>query len=203
MFFERLEFIYTKIILYGYITYLQLFLRVSYYSNSNILTYIVAKKIITTESLLVELINQNEFFTYKGVKFRKLICGKPRPKVSGECKTDIYVLGENCTNNERVEFKISVKQINAQFLENKMKLSRAIEIFGNEAQEIIFKSILQIKNDFINDYLIYFKNKGKDKVGNIKIGWKFEFLSCVSPLRSGIIILSESQALDVYAGTNL
>ena len=163
----------------------------------------MAKNFIKTESSLVELINQNNFFIYKGVKFRQLICGKPRPKSSGECKTDIYVLGENCSSNERVEFKISVKQINAEFLENKIKLSRAIEILGKDAQEIICKSILPIQNDFINDNLIYFTDKKNDKVGNIKIGWKFELLNKISPLRSGTIILSDSQALDVYAGTNL
>lgn len=51
------------------------------------------------------------------------------------------------TLDNQKEFKISVKQNNADFLENKISLDRAIEILGSDAQSIIERSIAKNKEN--------------------------------------------------------
>lgn len=154
-----------------------------------------------TERYIRDLFSNVKEFSYDGVKYKVLKCGKPSPN-KGECKTDIYVLGENNLGNTR-EFKISVKQTNADFLENKISLKRAIEIFGNDAQNIIKNALSLIKDDFKNDFLVYFNKYKRTKPLCMKMGWKFEFINKTGGERTGVIPLSEKQKMDIYAGTNL
>lgn len=154
-----------------------------------------------SERYILSLFPINTIFQFKDINYRVLLAGKPCPS-RGECKTDIYVLTETDTK-ERDEFKISFKQTNANFLENKIKLERAIEILGVNAQEIIKKATESIKETFETDYLVYFKKYKRTKAKCIKLGWKFEFLNVRSGEKSGTIPLTLKQKIDIYAGTNL
>lgn len=154
-----------------------------------------------TERMIRDLFLQVENFSYENREYAVLKCGKPVPP-KGECKTDIYVLAQDKIGYQK-EFKISVKQNDADFLENKISLNRAIEILGNNAQTIIEKSIMKIKKSFEDDYLVYFNPYKKTEALCLKIGWKFEFINKIGGEKSGVIDLTEKQKIDIYAGTNL
>ena len=105
-----------------------------------------------TEHDVTKLFPEGKEFQYDGHKYRVLISGKPKP-LRGECKTDTYIKAVDECNQCR-EFKISIKQDNAEFLENKISLERAKEIFGKDAQDIIRKSIATVKDNILKDYLV-------------------------------------------------
>lgn len=156
-----------------------------------------------TESHIIKVFSKAKSFTYGGVGYKIIESGKPRPNDNkGECKTDVYILVEDNTGLKR-EFKISIKQPNADFIENKVKLKRAIEIFGKDAQMIIEQSIKSIKSDFEDTNLMYFKEYGKTKKCSITLGWRFDFVNKQKGKRCSKIILTDSQKIDIYAGINL
>lgn len=90
---------------------------------------------INTEHCVEKLFPVGTTFSFEGKKYQVALCGKPRP-ARGECKTDVYIKGI-ASDGEAREIKISVKQKNADFLENKMSFDRACEIFGKDASGII------------------------------------------------------------------
>lgn len=161
----------------------------------------MSKTFSKTEVEIQEKFKPGTNFIFKQTLYTVLVSGKPSPS-KGECKTDIYILAEDQHKNT-IEIKISVKQHNADFLENKMSLARAVQIFGEDAQSTIEKSILPLKQSFFNEFLVTFKQYGKTEAKTLKIGWKFELLNKISGDKSGLLQLSNDQKLNVYAGTNL
>jgi len=151
-----------------------------------------------TEKALRDLFSAHDRFVYKDKEYSVKVVGKPSPP-KGECKTDIYILAEDIDHNPK-EFKISIKQKNADFLENKMRLERAVEIFREEAQDIIINYIESIKSDFENEILVFFDKRGRTSAKSITLGWKFEILDKVSKNRSGILELSHQQKVEIYSG---
>lgn len=151
------------------------------------------------EQLVLKQFSVGEEFNFKKDRYKVLLSAKPRPS-SGECKTDVYVKAADSDGNLS-EFKISIKSANADFLENKITLSRAKQILGPEAHQIISNSLNQIKSNFLNDYLVTFNQYRKTEPKSIKIGWKFEFLDKGS--EDCKIVLTDAQKIDIYAGTNL
>jgi len=155
-----------------------------------------------TESNITQLFKINHSFLYNSKKYTIIKSGKPSPS-KGECKTDTYVLAVDRQDTEK-EFKISIKQVNADFVENKMSLERAYQIFGKDyAKEIIINSTNLIKEEFINDYLVTFKRFKRTEEKTLKIGWKFELVNKKGGSKSGELKLSKRQLADIYAGTNL
>ncbi|MDR0823724.1 MAG: hypothetical protein LBN74_01420 [Prevotella sp.] len=154
-----------------------------------------------TERYIKSLFCVGKYFSYDGINCKVLKCGKPAPN-SGECKTDVYVLTQDEQGTQK-EFKISVKQDNADFLENKTSLERAIEILGKDAQTIIKNCTNSIKDKFESDYLIYFKAVGRTEALCVKIGWKYELLNKPGGEKSREITLTDQQKIDIYAGSNL
>lgn len=158
-------------------------------------------KFIDSEQKIVDLFKNEEKFIFEGKEYKIVLCGKPRPS-SGECKTDVYVKGRSADGEVR-EIKISVKQTNADFLENKISLERAKEILGPQAEEIIEECTTSIKNSFEEDSLVYFEPQGHTGAETIKLGWKFELLNKPGGLKSGVMELSDMQKYDIFAGINL
>lgn len=155
-----------------------------------------------TERHILRLFKRANIISFRGVNYQIKVVGKPKPN-KGECKTDIYIQALNSENKELEEFKISVKQSDADFLENKVSLERAEEIFGKQASSIIQSSIETIQNDFLDDFLVYFKKGNRTESKCLRIGWKFEFINKHGGKRSGEIQLSDSQKKDIYSGVNL
>ncbi len=156
---------------------------------------------IDSEKKVRDLFPKGSSFNFKGKPYTVAICDKPRP-AKGECKTDVYIKGIAPDKSE-IEIKISVKQPNADFLENKISYERACQIFGNNASDIIEKSTLSIKDKFDKDPLVYFSSAGKTDSHSIKLGWKFELLNKLSGEKSGMLILTDNQKVEVYSGKNL
>lgn len=156
---------------------------------------------INTEHCVEKLFPVGTTFSFEGKKYQVALCGKPRP-AHGECKTDVYIKGI-ASDGEAREIKISVKQKNADFLENKMSFDRACEIFGKDASGIIKQCLLSIQDSFVADNLVYFEKKGKTGAHTMKLGWKFELLNKLSGEKSGALKLTEEQKYDIFAGINL
>jgi len=156
-----------------------------------------------TEESILELFKESKEFIFEQDKYEITDIGKPRPaNNSGECKTDIYILTKNLSTCLPREFKISIKQTNADFLENKMSLETAITLFGEDAKDVMIKSIKSIKESFFIDKLIYFKKHKRTEEQCLKIGWKFELLNKKSGDKSGLLVLTDEQKVDVYSGFN-
>lgn len=154
-----------------------------------------------TERHIKKLFDEQKEFIYNEIKYFIIKTGKPRPS-SGECKTDVYVLCKD-TNGCIKEFKISIKQSDADFLENKISYERAVEIFGENADKIISDNVLLIKNSFESEPLINFSSYSRTKPNCIKIGWKFELLNKPGGARSSELKLNDYQKIGIYSGVNL
>lgn len=154
-----------------------------------------------TERRLIDLLKVGAKFKFDGVEY---IVSKPscKPTVAkGECKTDVYVQTAS-VNGDKV-FKISVKQQNADFLENKMSYERAVELFGLHADEVIMRATNSIKDNFLTTPIIYFTRKGNTNAKSITLGWKFEFVNKPGGKLSSSMHLTTQQIVDVYSGTSL
>lgn len=157
-------------------------------------------KFSNTETLIKDLFKENSCFNFENQKWTVLECAKPRPS-RGECKTDIYLLVKS--DKETKEIKISIKQDNADFLENKIKYERAKEIFGKDVDFILINSINSIKKAFVDQFIVYFNRHKRTKEIVIKLGWKFELMNKKSGDLSGELILTDKQREDIYSGINL
>jgi len=155
-----------------------------------------------TERYIIDLFKSEEKFSFENNTYKILSIGKPRPN-KGECKTDVYILALDLKTELTREIKISIKKNDADFLENKISLERATEIFGDSTKEILTKSIKSVEKSFHNDFLVYFKGFKRTEAQCIKIGWKFELINKHGGERSGEILLSDAQKIDVYSGSNL
>lgn len=156
---------------------------------------------IDSEQKVRDLFPKGASFNFKGKTYTVAMCDKPRPS-KGECKTDVYIKGV-AADNEEIEIKISVKQSNADFSENKMTLDRAFQILGNDAVDTIRKSTLSIKDKFEEDSLVYFTPAGKTEGKTMKLGWKFELLNKQNGEKSNALVLTDKQKIEIYSGSNL
>ena len=154
-----------------------------------------------TETHVRNLFSSVEFIIFEGKKYFVIKTEKPRPN-AGECKTDVYVKLSDEEGKCR-ELKISVKQENADFLENKIKYERAKEIFGNKVDTILKNSISNIREIFEKQYLVLFDKYKRTEARTVKLGWKFELLNKPSGELSGELELTTSQLIDIYSGQNL
>ena len=159
----------------------------------------MTKKFSKTEQDLIRYFSSLNRFEHNGkIYFIKCI-GKPTiPK--GEPKTDIY-LGLVDENKKEVEYKISLKMQNADFLENKIRLERALEILGINAQKIIQSHCLEIRDEFQTSQLIDFSSNNRAKSPLITLGWKFEMTNKKSGNKSRRLNLTNTQKLEVFSGS--
>lgn len=154
-----------------------------------------------SERNIANLLSEGTFFVLDGKTYKVQLSGKPTC-YKGEPKTDIYILAIS-DYGEAKEIKITFKQQNADFIENKTNSQRAETLLGPNWKEIIKASTYSIKGSFENKKLIY-KVKGKrTEEGSITLGWKYEILNKLGGELSGVLNLSIEQVLDIYAGTHL
>jgi hypothetical protein len=163
----------------------------------------MAKTFSKTERGILNLCTPGKIFDFEGSKYKIIRSGKPMPSLGGECKTDVYIQVENLFDNSIREFKISIKQTNADFLENKITKDRALQIFGPQFSEIIIISIEKLREYFESEDLIFFESKGKTEAKSIKMGWRFELFLSKQGNKSERMSLNNEQKIDVFAGTNL
>jgi hypothetical protein len=133
--------------------------------------------------------------------FSVVCAGKPGIP-DGEPKTDVYAKLDADFGAGK-ELKISIKQPNADFLENKTNAKRAEEIFGKNWKKIVEGCTKSISDRFKKKSLIFFDKDGHTDAGSFTLGWKFEILNKESGDLSGKILLSNKQKMDILAGTSL
>ncbi|MTC26511.1 hypothetical protein [Providencia alcalifaciens] len=146
-----------------------------------------------TEKNLINLINSTSQFTWNNCIYDVIKASKPTTS-RGECKTDVFI------KTLQGNFKISIKQSNADFLENKISYERAKQIFGDDTDSILRSSIGTIEQSFQNHPLICFKKMGRTEEKTILLGWKFELLNKKGGDKSGVLQLTDEQKLNVYSG---
>ena len=153
------------------------------------------------ERNIVQIFNFCKTFNYHGENYTISTIGKPTCS-KGEPKTDIYINAIS-QNNLPMEFKITFKKENADFIENKTNSERALALFGDNWSNIISDATKSIRNIFEARTLV-FKSKGaRTEEGAITVGWKYELLNKSGGDLSGKVELTKEQIIDVYAGTNL
>ena len=156
-----------------------------------------------SERTLLHLFEAGERFLFNQNYYEVIFSGKPTSS-DGEPKTDIFVRCRNIGNGQPIDLKISYKQGNADFLENKISAERAAQILGAQWSDIITKAVQQLSETFSSKKLVYKTKYRRTEAGSITLGWKFEFLTggrCGD--LSGVLPLSKQQKQDIYAGNNL
>ena len=163
----------------------------------------MAKQFGESERRICGYFQKDIIFTYNESEYIVLEdAGKPTCD-RGEPKTDIYVKTKNRLEGYIKEFKISYKQGNADFIENKTSADRAEQLLGDDWQHIIVESTSKLKNEFENRALIYKEKLGHTEKGAITLGWKFEIMRVKSGELSQKLELNDEQKRDIYAGINL
>lgn len=155
-----------------------------------------------SERYILSLFSKGEQFIYNKQVYKVLLSGKPRTR-KGEPKTDIFVRSESLNDKSVIDFKISFKQHNADFLENKMTSDRAIQIFGPNWQQIITNFTKGIEDKFYDKPLIYKEGHRRTSKGSITLGWRFELINKIGGELSGIANLTKNEVYEVYAGEKL
>lgn len=150
-----------------------------------------------TEQDFIKLVNKTPTFKFEGKTYHVVGAYKPKPR-QGECKTDVFI-----RTREGRDLKISIKQSNADFVENKMNYERAVQIFGAETDDILRQSILRISHSFREHPLVSFEKNGRTEAKTIILGWKFELLNRKSGQKSGELLLTDAQKFNVYSGSLL
>lgn len=158
----------------------------------------MVKKFTKNEREIATVLSVGTTFNYEDEQYTVTLVAKPQVK-HGECKTDIFLLAMK-QNDELKEFKISYKQENAQFIENKIQADRAEALFGSEWKSIIMNGTLSIKEEFEKRPIIIKKGS---RNGSITLGWKYELLDVKSGVLSAKLNLTKTQIKDVYSGKNL
>lgn len=163
----------------------------------------MAKEFGENERRICSLFEKGTEFEYEGETYRVLENADKPTCSKGEPKTDIFIRTINLNSKEQYDFKVSYKQSNADFLENKTNAERAELLLGDEWKEIIEASTLTLKDTFESKKLIFKDKFQKTRAGSITLGWKFELLRVKSGELSEKLDLSYDQKVDVYAGTHL
>ncbi len=153
-----------------------------------------------TERIIIETLRASTNFIYRNDTYELLEFDKPTTS-TGEPKTDIYIQAQKESTQEIFEFKISVKQRNADFLENRISAERALIFFGENWKDIIRELTNSVRANFVNQKLIYKRAQGKIAKGVFTLGWRFDILNKSARNRSGI--LPNEMLREVLTGENL
>lgn len=153
------------------------------------------------EDKVIQLFMNSGSFELNNKLYRVLNVGKPRPS-SGECKTDVYILGK-CDDNSEVELKISVKtKSNNEFQENKVTAQKMEAYFGIGWEQTVIRASRSLSSEFKKRPLIYITKHHPIKPDSITLGWKLEIANKPRSL-STPIPLSDREVRDfVYKGIN-
>lgn len=156
------------------------------------------------EDHIINTFRNDRIFTYYGRICEVIEAGKPRPQsVGGECKTDVFVRARTQDTGEEFDIKISVKNINREFMGNKLKKEDVEAYLGPDWENILIEATTSIRDSFENRVLMYASGHYPTKPNSVTVGWKLEIADRPRAL-SVPIPLSDRQIRDyVYKGTNL
>ncbi len=146
----------------------------------------------------------NPFFSFQGKRCQVLEADKPRPhRTGGECKTDVYVRAVTLDTGEEFALKISVKNLNREFMGNKLKKADAQAYLGMDWEDILIRATTSIKDQFESKVLLYATRHYPTQANSVTVGWKLEVADRPRAL-SVPIPLTDQQVRDyIYKGTNM
>lgn len=155
------------------------------------------------EDHIIDVFNKDGLFKFYGESYEVVEVGKPRPQgISGECKTDVYVKAKRQETGEEIELKISVKNLNKEFMGNKLKKQDVEAYLGPEWENILIEATTSIRDSFENRVLMYASGHYPTKPNSVTVGWKLEIADKPRAL-SVPLPLTDRQIRDyVYKGTN-
>jgi hypothetical protein len=153
------------------------------------------------EKGLISIINKEKKFIHNNKQFTILIFGKPTA-IKGEPKTDIYILAKSA-DNEVIEFKILVRQDNANFLENKISIDRMKSIFKNKWETKINNLLIKMETRLKEKPLIYKEKFRSTQKGSILLGYRLDILNIKSGVLSDTLDVTKEELLDIYTGITL
>lgn len=155
------------------------------------------------EDHIIDTFRNDRLFTYNGRRCKVIEVGKPTPQsAGGECKTDVFVRAETQDEGKEFDIKISVKNMNREFMGNKLKMKDVEAYLGPDWENILMGATTSIKEAFENRVLMYATGHHPIKSNSITLGWKLEIANRPRAL-SVPIPLNDRQIRDyVYKGTN-
>ena len=151
-----------------------------------------------TENAVLVLFKPGTEFEYNGKRYTVSIAGKPQASGSGEGKTDCYI---GCSDG--LEFKISIKQDNADFFENKINAQRAETLFGNDWHSLLRDAVSRLARSFAQRQLIYYEGNGRIEAGSITLGWRCDILNKPSGELSAPLTADLRVKEEIISGANL
>lgn len=156
------------------------------------------------EQHIINVFQQDRWFTYQNKLYEVITAGKPRPQGAvGECKTDVFVRAKEQGTAHIEDIKISVKNENKEFMGNKLKKEDVEAYFGSKWEEIVMEATTSLKASFENRVLLYASGKYPTKPNSVTVGWKLEIANRPRAL-SVKIPLTDQQIRDyVYKGIDL
>ena len=168
-------------------------------------------KSFENEVNIIKIFKNRPVFYYRGSLYRLLKCGKPRvQRGKGEPKTDVYVK-YLVDEKEFIEIKISLKQTDYNFLENKLNLERFEVIVGKgngtKMAEELVKSILnQDLEGFMNDVKLEYnaiRHPGEMPCVRCTTGYRLDITNKPNGKRSFPLNLSLKEKMEVFTGATL
>lgn len=156
------------------------------------------------EDSVISLFPINKKITWKGQQYTVLNSDKPTSTSKGEPKTDVYLKLQDNTTKETIELKISCKlEGSNEFQENKIKASRAKQIWGDNWRDILQNSALSIKEKFENTETYFPRGFGRTKETQYTNGWKVEIASKPRELAVKLELTDKDIRDKIYKGTTL
>ena len=166
---------------------------------------------IQNEENVIKVFNAVPIFTYNDKEYRLLVCGKPRSQTgSGEPKTDIYT--KFIVDGVDIEeIKISLKQTDYEFLENKIRFERFEALVGKgngekkvrEIVETIFKQDLHgfEKSSIPQDDVI--RHPGEAPCTKYLLGYRLDITNKKCANRSCPLNLTLNEKKEIFTGATL
>ena len=158
------------------------------------------------ESLRFEAhIHENLFpkgsrFSWRGKDFVVENSGKPSAVGGGEAKTDVYIAVRDEDSGEVSEFKLSLKQDDADFIENKPSPDRLRAVYGENMESKMKKSLdnlfLRLQETGAAEKTL------KPEKGQKTLGCRFDVVRKPRTL-STPLDLSEDEEFELYSGEKL
>ena len=168
-------------------------------------------KSLENENKVISVFDRNRDFTYQGWRYHIITAGKPRvQKGKGEPKTDIYLLFR-IDHWGDLEVKITLKQKDFNFMENKVKMERfeAIVGEGNGAEKatMIAESVMKQDLDGILESCRpetgYIRRKGEKPCTRYTLGYRLDITNQNNGKRSFPLGLTLEQKMEVFSGAKL
>lgn len=151
-----------------------------------------------------ELFQLGDIVCYNNSQYCVEKVGKPVSQYGGgEPKTDLYLYLVSLQNNRDVELKISIKQKNAMFLENKISRQRFINLFGEKSNDIV-SQIVQDMSPLLEERPYFFQKKtGRVAAGSYCLGYRLDIMNRKCGTLSDQLSLDSATKEEILTGFHL